>query len=267
LPSWLRHRRAEDPEQRVDDTRIELRSRDATQLGVGGRRRAWRPPWARRCHRDERVAGEQDASGERDLVAGEAIRVAGPVEALVLVADDRRRLGQQRQAAQHPFADEGVLAQHGALLVAQLARVRHQHRGYADRADVVEQRGEVQRAQVPVVEPERAAGLPGELGDPPRLRPGGGRAANRDAVQLPEARLPQSVEQPAAAERAPELLGDRLRERALGQLICVRAIGADQQIPPRARLLADRDGHLALHPRAIDPAAVDAVVDDGRPGR
>ena len=84
--------RPEHAEQRVDDARVELRAGDAAQLGVRGGGRARRAPRARRGHRDERVAREQDPRGERDLLAGEAVGVAGAVEALVLVADDRRGL-------------------------------------------------------------------------------------------------------------------------------------------------------------------------------
>ena len=59
----------------------------------------------------------QHPRGERDLVAGQAVRVAGPVVALVGVAQDPGRVFEMGNRAQHALGDDRMLAQHFELLV------------------------------------------------------------------------------------------------------------------------------------------------------
>ena len=65
------------------------------------------------------VAGEDDPAADRDLRAGEAVRIALAVPALVLVADDPRHVAQTRDRAQDALADRGVLAHDLPLAIGQ----------------------------------------------------------------------------------------------------------------------------------------------------
>ena len=50
-------------------------------------------------HGDEGVGGGDDARGDRNLVARQAVGVAPAVEALVMTADDLRRVSETRDDA------------------------------------------------------------------------------------------------------------------------------------------------------------------------
>ena len=71
-------------------------------------------------HGRVRVGNRNDAGLDRNLVAGQAVRVAVAVPALVVVADGRCRLREPGDAPGDPFADLGVLAHQHPLLLAQL---------------------------------------------------------------------------------------------------------------------------------------------------
>ena len=77
-----------------------------------------------RCgdHRVVGVAGEDDPAADRDRRAGEAVRVAAAVPALVLVAHERGDRLELGRAAQDALADHGVLAHDRPLRVGRAAR-------------------------------------------------------------------------------------------------------------------------------------------------
>ena len=82
-------------EERAEDLGIELRARDAAHLGEDLGARARGAVDAVRAHRVEGVGDRDDPGEERDVAAGEAVRVATAVEALVVVAhavEDGREL-------------------------------------------------------------------------------------------------------------------------------------------------------------------------------
>jgi hypothetical protein len=81
----------EEPRQRVDDVRTELRAGARLDLAHG---LVYRPAAAVRavvCHRVEAVRDRRDQCAFGDLLADKAIRVAGAIPALVVVPRDARR--------------------------------------------------------------------------------------------------------------------------------------------------------------------------------
>src|SRR4051812_45491161 len=71
------------------DDRIELRAGPrAHLLQRGGGGQGWTVR-TRARHRIERIAGEDDPRAQRDLLAGERVRVAQAVPSLVVMAHDR----------------------------------------------------------------------------------------------------------------------------------------------------------------------------------
>src|SRR5438046_9487561 len=88
----------QDPLERAHTARAKLRSRRPAKLGEGlggGPRGAVD---AGRQHRGER-GGDVDApSAERDLLSPQPVRIAGPVEALVVVANRGDGVVQESQA-------------------------------------------------------------------------------------------------------------------------------------------------------------------------
>src|SRR3970282_1474738 len=78
------------PDQNAHDGRVELRAGESFELGeslLPGERRSVR---AGRDHGLVSIARADDPRGERDLLAGETVRVSGPVPVLVARAGDRR---------------------------------------------------------------------------------------------------------------------------------------------------------------------------------
>src|SRR5262249_54446695 len=74
------------PLERGDAARAELGAGVRPQLGERGGRLEGGAVGARRQHRAERVGDVDDARAERDLLALKAVRIAGAVEPLVVVA-------------------------------------------------------------------------------------------------------------------------------------------------------------------------------------
>ena len=96
-------------------------------------------------HRVVRVAAEDDPRGERDLLAGEAVRVAPAVPALVAGADDLADARHQAaDAVEQQLALDRVRLDQLELLVGELGRLVQDLLGDRDLADVVEQRGELE---------------------------------------------------------------------------------------------------------------------------
>src|SRR5436305_508822 len=115
--------RADDADARLDRGRVELRPRvllePADRLACG-QFLAVRPVGR---HRVERVAAEDDARLDRDLLAGELVGVAGAVEVLVTVAYDRPHLLEPLDRRDDPLAEDGMLLDDRPLLRGQPSRL------------------------------------------------------------------------------------------------------------------------------------------------
>ncbi len=144
--------------------------------------RAGRPVTAIRGHRVEGVGDEDDARAERDLLAGEAERVAGAVPPLVVVQDpaiDRRDAQPLEQAR----AEHGVLAHHPQLVRIELARLLQDAVGDRDLAQVVQQARQAHLLDHLDVEAHRCARSP---------RPGAKPSASERRRRCPWRRRPGS---------------------------------------------------------------------------
>ena len=129
---------------------------------LGGHRLAVGP---RGDHRVVGVAGEDDARGDRDRGAGEAVGVAAAVPALVLVAHDRREVPELRGAPQDPLADHGVLGHHAPLGVGQRPGLVEDLVRDRELADVVQQRAVAHLLEVGGREAEQARDVRGQRDD------------------------------------------------------------------------------------------------------
>ena len=87
-----------DAQERVRDEGVELTATAPRDLAacLGDIHRA--PVGTVARHRVERVGHGEDARAQRDRVAGEAVRIALAVLALVMVADDACDVGEERNA-------------------------------------------------------------------------------------------------------------------------------------------------------------------------
>jgi hypothetical protein len=86
-------------------------------------------------HRVVGVADEDDPRAERNLFAGEALGIAAPVEALVLVAHERQDVAQELDRGQDALAHDGVALDDGPLLVGEGAVLVEDRLGDRDLAD------------------------------------------------------------------------------------------------------------------------------------
>ena len=99
------------------------------------------------AHRVPGVAAGDDPGLERDLFAGEAVRVAAAVPALVVGADDDADLAHEAaDALEHLLALDGVGLDDRPLVGVELAGLVDDLLGDRDLADVVEERGELEVA-------------------------------------------------------------------------------------------------------------------------
>ena len=133
-----------------------------------------------------RVGEGDDAGGERNIVAGQTVRIAAAVEVLVMMAGDvdghvpkRRRaaitLGDRLQGL---GADRGVRLQDDHVLRIEPPGSAEDVIGEGDVADVVQQRARFQSLQKGLVEGGRQ---PGRVPRPPRQ----GAHVTRHARQVP----------------------------------------------------------------------------------
>jgi len=85
-----------------------------------------------------RVADEDDARLERDLVAGDAVGIAAAVPALVAVAHDRPHRLEPIDRRDDPLAERGVRLDQATLLGGEPPRLRQSLARDPDLADVME---------------------------------------------------------------------------------------------------------------------------------
>ncbi len=160
-------------EQRLDDGGIELRPRVVAQLLHRDLERQRAPVGAIGRHRVEGVARRDDPGGERDRVAGEAVRVAAPVPALVRRAHDDADVAQQAaDLVEHPLALDRVRAHQRPLRVVQRPRLVDDRVGDDDLADVVQQRAQLGRLAHVLVDAEPLRDLHREPDDVLGVAPG-----------------------------------------------------------------------------------------------
>jgi hypothetical protein len=147
---------AERGQEGIEDERIELRAPAGAHHAdrLVERERGAVHTVAR--DRIEHVRDARDPSFERNRLPGDAARVAGSVEALVVRQGDRRRDVQQLggRLGEQPVADLRVPLHHPALGVGQRARLEQDAVGDRDLADVVEAAGEPDQLAALVVELE-----------------------------------------------------------------------------------------------------------------
>ena len=110
-----------------------------------------------------------DARAEGDLLSGDAVRIAGAVEALVVVADRRDRVLEEAEAVDDARALVGM-ALHERPLVGGQARGLQQDRvGDGELPDVVEERRVPEKVELGLRKPQLPADGQGELLDAARM--------------------------------------------------------------------------------------------------
>src|SRR6266516_5211913 len=158
-PRQRAHDEAHPSEREVDEgpheSRIELRARAARDLRPSFRRVAGLLVRARRGDDVEDVGDRHDASGERDLLAGDPTRVALAVPTLVVVADRfdpfAEPLAQRRD---HLLSEQRMLPQLVPFLVGRLAGLVENLGPDLELPDVVQERRPVQMVEVIAMQAE-----------------------------------------------------------------------------------------------------------------
>src|SRR6266550_9299325 len=149
----------------VDDDRIELRPLAGLQLGE---REVWRAPLAGgtgRGHGVIGVADRDDARVQRDVLAGQAIRIAAAVVPLVMVEHDVQDLPEGLDRLQDARAQDGVHAHDQLLVLVELALFEQHFVDHADLADVMQDGRQAELVLVGPRELQHVAQVLGELGD------------------------------------------------------------------------------------------------------
>ena len=107
----------------------------------------------------------EDAGEQRDLLADEAVGVAGAVVPLVVVADERALGGELVDVLEDLLALGRVLVHEDPLLARELLRLQQDGVADADLADVVEKAGPLELLQVGLAEVHGLADLDGDARD------------------------------------------------------------------------------------------------------
>ena len=133
------------------------------------------------------VGDGEHARDERDALAGEAVRVAGAVPALVVVAQDR---GDARQSGALGELRARVRMSLDGVVLAGLepARLEQDRARHDDLADVVQQAGERRLRDAAAVEPGRVGQLDRDARDARRMLGVGRDLRVEPASQLEQAR-------------------------------------------------------------------------------
>lgn len=113
------------------------------------------------------VGGAQDPGRQRDGLTPQPVRVTGAVQPLMMARRAVPYPGQQRYPGQHPLGQVRVGPGPLALGDAPLAALIPDTAGNPDHADVVYQRRAAHQDDVRGRQPERRAGLGGQLGHSP----------------------------------------------------------------------------------------------------
>src|SRR5436190_19530343 len=117
----------------------------------------------------ERIADEDDPRLQRNLPAGDSVRIAPSVEVLVAAPDDRAHFREPLDRRQNLLAELGMLLHDPPLLGCERTRLEQDAGRDPDLADVVEERAELELLQCLRVEPERCAYCQRGIGDPARV--------------------------------------------------------------------------------------------------
>jgi hypothetical protein len=149
----------------VKAARVEMGAAVGLQVGQGTVGRPGRPVGAIRGQRVPHVGHGHDAGGQRDLLPGEAVGIAAPLVALVVLADHRQGVAQRRGPPDDVGPDDRVLLDPGPLLVGEGAGLVQHVVGDADLADVVQVRplGQGAQGRRPQADADRQLGHPGRV--------------------------------------------------------------------------------------------------------
>src|SRR5204862_1612136 len=112
---------------------------------------------------------EDDPRLERNLVAGDPVRIAPSVEMLMAAPHDRANLSQALDRREDPLTQLGVLLHDPALFAGQGPRLEQDAGRDSDLADVVEERAELELLQRLRIEAQRRAHLQGGIRNPARV--------------------------------------------------------------------------------------------------
>src|ERR1035437_2231200 len=171
------------PANRPYDARIELDSRlkleDVDRLLV----RARGPIRACRGDRVEGVGHGDDTRPERDRLAGQPARIPGPVEPLMVVADDRCQFCVAEHHG-HPRPVDGVPLDHLELVVGQRAPLAEDRRGRLELSDIVNRGGRADPGHLLPPEAHPPGEHPGITGDPAGMPVGVGVRGLQRRAQL-----------------------------------------------------------------------------------
>ena len=241
----------------VDDGGIELRSGPGLELGqrlLAGHRRPVGPV-AR--HRVERVADGDDARLERDVLAGQPIRIPVAVDSLVGRAHEPRHAAQDRCRCEDVLADGGMPPHDlpfGLVERAGLLEDPPRHHGLAD----VVQLGREHDVFDPLTaQPEPVAHRAGEIRHPVRVRSQVGRVLVEHREQQ-VAGLALGRRPPAVLLGVHPLVDDPKRRRRVARLARQEreTVGrADVCVLVGKRLERRRQRPLELRRRAVEQDA------------
>ena len=213
----------------IDHPGVELDALLLQQVGTHLVRRKRGLVRPRRRERVPDVDDRDDARAERDRLAGEALRVAGPVPALVVVAHAGERVGREAvDARDDAVADVGVALHLAPLVRREAAGLQQDLVADADLADVVEQRAEPDRLDLLAPRARGARPSASREREPPAVQLGVAVArldGARDRLDRGVEGRAQALDQPQVLDRERDLRADG-RDRA--ELHVVERVGSSR---------------------------------------
>ncbi len=202
---------ADEGEERPHGGRIELRAGPGRDLGRDV------VEWQAVPVRSVRPQGVVDVrNGEhpgrdRDLLTREALWIALPVPALMVLPDDGQQATEGRHRLQDVDALRGVLAEEGELFGRERPGLVQDLGGYGQLADVVHETAALQGDDVVLRQAHRPADPDRHLGHPFRMS---GRPCRLGVNRSREGRQGPLVEGLEVGELVPQFVGQRVERRA-----------------------------------------------------
>ena len=151
--------------ERRDAARAELAACGPPQLGERVLGRAGAAVDAGREHRVERVGDVDDPRAERDVLPAQPVRVAGAVEALVVVLDRRHGVAEEAEPVDDPRALLRVVLHERPLQPGERRRLEEDRVRDRELADVVEERRVTEQVELGLREADLPADRERELLD------------------------------------------------------------------------------------------------------
>ena len=254
LRGALRAVALDEPQERVDDGRVELGAATAEELSAGELDTLRRLVGTATHDHLERIGGRDDVGLYRHEVAAKLVGVSLAVVVFVMGAHDRHEVAERLDRVDDRRTEDRMRAHDHPLVLGQGGGLIQDRVGYPDLADVVKERAELHSADLI----GREIHL---LGDAPRERGNAGGVAPRVRIASVDRRRERANGRQVELPHPPQRLGvlecgrdkvpERLQDCHILVVVRVLVIRAAREDTHKLAAALHRDVHLGAGPAQL----------------